>query len=49
MREAVGPWTLCEGGAGAYRALLNRNGEIITHRVAFIEKTVSSTTKSWIL
>ena len=36
MRE-VGPWTLCEGGV--YRALIDRNGEVIANRVAFIEKT----------
>lgn len=35
----VGPWTLCEDGAGAYRALLDTDGEVITNRVAFIEKT----------
>lgn len=38
MRD-VGPWTLCEGGAGAYRALLDHNGAHIANRVAFIEKT----------
>lgn len=38
MRE-VGPWTLCEGRAGAYRALLGTDGEHIVNRVAFIEKT----------
>lgn len=38
MRE-VGPWTLCEGGAGAYRALLGYSGEHVANRVAFIEKT----------
>lgn len=35
----VGPWTLCEGGTGAYRAILGLDGENINYRVAFIEKT----------
>lgn len=44
MREVtswwkVGPWTLCENGAGAYRAILDSYGEHVANRVAFIEKT----------